>query len=163
VLTLLRIGTFREALTRARIDGKLAVEVLFKAYEAALTNAGCPAMGGRIIDASIVAAPKQRHSRSAARGRPHGGSTFRPAPACAMMTGGLSWRRSCPDWPDSGVPSTAELAIERLKLSGVSCEPPRYPVMIGRRDLIRWRLAAKAGGTEMAGHDASHQAFQYAM
>jgi IS5 family transposase len=56
------IWTFREALTRARIDGQPAIEVLFKAYEAALTKAGYLAMGGQIIDASIVAAPKQRNS-----------------------------------------------------------------------------------------------------
>jgi hypothetical protein len=54
--------TFREALTRARIDGRPAIEVLFRAYEAALTKAGFLAMGGQIIDASIVAAPKQRNT-----------------------------------------------------------------------------------------------------
>ena len=56
------IWTFREALTRARIDARPAIEVLFRAYEAALTKAGFLAMGGQIIDASIVAAPKQRNS-----------------------------------------------------------------------------------------------------
>lgn len=56
------IWTFREALTRARIDGRPAIEVLFRAYEAALTKAGFLAMGGQIIDASIVAAPKQRNT-----------------------------------------------------------------------------------------------------
>lgn len=56
------IWTFREALTRAKINGQPAIEVLFKAYEAALTKAGFLAMGGQIIDASIVAAPKQRNS-----------------------------------------------------------------------------------------------------
>ncbi len=55
------IWTFREALTRATINGKPAIEVLFWAYEAALTKAGFLAMGGQIIDASIVAAPKQRN------------------------------------------------------------------------------------------------------
>ena len=56
------IWTFREALTRAKLDGKPAIEVLFRAYEAALTGAGFLAMGGQIIDASIVAAPKQRNT-----------------------------------------------------------------------------------------------------
>ena len=56
------IWTFREALTRARIDGQPAIEVLFKAYDVALTKAGFLAMGGQIIDASIVAAPKQRNT-----------------------------------------------------------------------------------------------------
>lgn len=56
------IWTFREALSRARINGKPAIEVLFRAYEVALTKAGFLAMGGQIIDASIVAAPKQRNT-----------------------------------------------------------------------------------------------------
>ena len=41
--------------------------MLFQAYEAALTKAGFLAMGGQIIDASIVAAPKQRNSDSEKR------------------------------------------------------------------------------------------------
>ena len=56
------IWTFREALTRARIDGEPAIQVLFRAYEAALKAAGFLAMGGQIIDASIIAAPKQRNT-----------------------------------------------------------------------------------------------------
>ncbi len=56
------IWTFREALTRARIGGKPAVEVLFAAYDIALRQAGFLAMGGQIIDATIVAAPKQRNT-----------------------------------------------------------------------------------------------------
>jgi transposase, IS5 family len=56
------IWTFREALTRARIAGKPAVEVLFARFDAALAAAGFLAMSGQIIDASIVAAPKQRNT-----------------------------------------------------------------------------------------------------
>ena len=56
------IWTFREALTRARLHGKPAVEVLFARFEAALSAAGYLAMGGQIIDASIIAAPKQRNT-----------------------------------------------------------------------------------------------------
>ena len=56
------IWTFREALTRATLEGRSAIEVLFSAYEAALTRAGFLAMGGQIIDASIIAAPKQRNT-----------------------------------------------------------------------------------------------------
>jgi hypothetical protein len=56
------IWTFREALTRAKLDDKPAIEVLFRAYETTLTRAGFLAMGGQIIDASIVAAPKQRNT-----------------------------------------------------------------------------------------------------
>jgi IS5 family transposase len=58
------IWTFREALTRARIDGRPAIEVLFKAYEAALTKAGFLAMGGQIIDASIVAGRSNATARA---------------------------------------------------------------------------------------------------
>lgn len=56
------IWTFREALTRATLEDRSAIEVLFSAYEAALTRAGFLAMGGQIIDASIIAAPKQRNT-----------------------------------------------------------------------------------------------------
>jgi transposase, IS5 family len=56
------IWTFREALTRARIVGKPAIEVLFERFDAALLAAGFLAMSGQIIDASILAAPKQRNT-----------------------------------------------------------------------------------------------------
>ena len=39
--------------------GQPAIEVLFGAYEAARTRAGFLAMGGQIVDAAIIAAPKQ--------------------------------------------------------------------------------------------------------
>jgi Transposase domain (DUF772) len=56
------IWTYREALTRARIAGKPAIEVVFERFDAALAAAGFLAMSGQIIDASIVAAPKQRNT-----------------------------------------------------------------------------------------------------
>ena len=56
--------TFREALTRVRIDGQPAITVLFAAYEAALRQAGYLAMGGQIIDAAVIAAPKQRNTEA---------------------------------------------------------------------------------------------------
>src|ERR1700756_2415201 len=56
------IWTFREALTRARIAGRPGIEVLFEGFDAALSAAGFLAMSGQIIDASIVAAPKQRNT-----------------------------------------------------------------------------------------------------
>jgi IS5 family transposase len=61
------IWTFREALTRARLAGKPAIEALFERFDAALRAAGFLAMGGQIIDASIVAAPKQRNTESEKR------------------------------------------------------------------------------------------------
>ena len=56
------IWTFREALTRAKIAGQRAIEVVFERFDAALAAAGFVAMSGQIIDASIVAAPKQRNT-----------------------------------------------------------------------------------------------------
>jgi Transposase domain (DUF772) len=56
------IWGFREALTRARIADRPAIEVLFAHFDAALAAAGFLAMSGQIIDASIVAAPKQRNT-----------------------------------------------------------------------------------------------------
>ena len=56
------IWNFREALTRTIVDDKPAIEVLFKRFDAALAQAGFLAMGGQIIDATIVAAPKQRNT-----------------------------------------------------------------------------------------------------
>src|ERR1700753_1738987 len=56
------IWTFREALTRARIAERPAIEVLFERFDAALSAAGFLAMSGQIIDASSIAAPKQRNT-----------------------------------------------------------------------------------------------------
>ena len=51
------IWLFREHLTQAR-----AVEKLFARFDKYLSKAGYLAMGGQIIDASIVSAPKQRNT-----------------------------------------------------------------------------------------------------
>jgi transposase, IS5 family len=56
------IWTFREALTRAQIEGQPAIEMLFAHFDRALRAAGFLAMGGQIIDASLVACPKQRNT-----------------------------------------------------------------------------------------------------
>ena len=53
------VWTFREALKRAG-----AVEALFARFDATLREAGYLAMGGQIVDASIVAAPKQRNTEA---------------------------------------------------------------------------------------------------
>ena len=58
------IWTFREALTRAVIDGEPAVGVLFKRFDAAVKASGYLAMGGQIVDATMVAAPKQRNTQT---------------------------------------------------------------------------------------------------
>ena len=52
------IWTFREALKKAD-----AVEALFARFDAALRAGGFLAMRGQIVDATIVAAPKQRNTK----------------------------------------------------------------------------------------------------
>ena len=51
------IWTFREALKKAG-----AIDVLFKRFDEALRQEGFLAMSGQIVDATIVAAPKQRNT-----------------------------------------------------------------------------------------------------
>ena len=53
------IWTFREALTKAR-----AIEPLFALFDQALRAAGYLAMSGQLVDATIVAAPKQRNTKA---------------------------------------------------------------------------------------------------
>ncbi len=53
------IWNFREALKRAD-----AVQTLFARFDATLKAAGYLAMGGQIVDATIVAAPKQRNTEA---------------------------------------------------------------------------------------------------
>jgi transposase, IS5 family len=67
------IWTFHEALSKASIDGNPAIEVLFQRFDHALRAAGFLAMGGQIVDATIVAAPKQRNTEDEKRTIKHGG------------------------------------------------------------------------------------------
>jgi IS5 family transposase len=53
------IWTFREALKRAG-----AMDALFRRFDAALHAAGYLAMSGQIVDATIIAAPKQRNTEA---------------------------------------------------------------------------------------------------
>ena len=52
------IWLYRERLTKAG-----AIQPLFERFDAMLREAGFIAMGGQIVDASLVAAPKQRNTR----------------------------------------------------------------------------------------------------
>jgi transposase, IS5 family len=52
------IWTFREQLTKAG-----AIERLFDLFDQRLREAGYPAMSGQLVDATIVAAPKQRNTK----------------------------------------------------------------------------------------------------
>ena len=61
------IWLFREKLTRAG-----AIKALFDRFDASLRASGYIAMSGQIVDASLIAAPKQRNTR-AGEGRHQGG------------------------------------------------------------------------------------------
>ena len=61
------IWNFREALTRARLDGVPTIEALFRRFDGQLRAAGFIAMGGQIVDATVVAAPKQRNTEDEKR------------------------------------------------------------------------------------------------
>ena len=61
------IWNFREALTRATLDGVPAIEALFRRFDARLRGAGYIAMGGRTVDATMVAAPRQRNTEDEKR------------------------------------------------------------------------------------------------
>jgi transposase, IS5 family len=82
------IWTFRETLKKAN-----AVDALFQRFDAALRDAGSLAMSGQIVDATIVAAPKQRNTddekgdqgRARSRGlEGEAGQTRAKGPRCAL-------------------------------------------------------------------------------
>ena len=129
------IWTFREALTRARIGGKPAIEVLFERFEAALlaaglTKAGFLAMGGQIIDASIVAAPKQRNTEGEKRDIKQG----RIPPEWAETS-----RPSCPEGPRRALDGEMDQgeASERRRV--------RASIWRSRPSAIRTTSASTAG------------------
>jgi transposase len=88
------IWTFREALTRAKISGQRAIEVVFERFDAALAAAGFLAMSGQIIDCldrRRAQAAQYRWREARHQRRPHAGSVGRPAgqaaaegPRCAL-------------------------------------------------------------------------------
>jgi transposase len=84
------VWLFRERLTQAG-----AIEILFNRFDATLRNAGYLPMSGEILDATLVAAPKQRNTNaekltgSARRTDPTGLAgqavqTVPQGPSCAM-------------------------------------------------------------------------------
>ncbi len=91
------IWLFREKLTKAD-----AIRPLFDRFDATLRTAGYTAMGGQIVDASLIAAPKQRNTEDEKKdlkeGRIPKGWKARPAGLSAIpcLGGGLNIR---PPWP----------------------------------------------------------------
>jgi hypothetical protein len=78
---------YREALAKAG-----AVEELFGVFDGFLKNKGYLAMGGQIIDATIVSAPKQHNSVTRTFGSREG--TRRSRKARRRKTGNRSWPRT---------------------------------------------------------------------
>ena len=134
------IWTFREALTRATIGDSPAITVLFRAYEAALTKAGFLAMGGQIIDATIVSAPKQRNTdgekADIRAGRIPADWKDKPAKLAqkdrdARWTVKFSKAKPSDDGSpriDIAVPPSATRTISPLTAVTVSSEPGRRPM-----------------------------------
>ncbi len=56
------IWLFRERLTKAVIEGRPAIEALLARFDETLRAAGYIAMSGQIVDATLVAAPRQRNT-----------------------------------------------------------------------------------------------------
>src|SRR5258708_36670504 len=57
------IWTFREALTKATIDGKPSIEALFQRFDQALGAAGLPPPGRPINHPPNVAPPQRPHTK----------------------------------------------------------------------------------------------------
>ena len=88
------IWTFREALRRAQSDGVPAIEALFRRFEAQLSAAGYIAMGGQIVDVTVVAAPKQRNTEDEKRALKEG----RRPEACAQKPAKLAQKDRDERW-----------------------------------------------------------------
>src|SRR3954465_9934495 len=74
------IWTFREALKRADV-----VDALFQRFDGALRTTGYLAMSGQIVDATIVAAPKQRNTVAERGAMRCGGSWVAPVSGGALF------------------------------------------------------------------------------
>ena len=81
------VWLFREQLTRAG-----AIEGLFATFDAALKAEGYLAMSGQIVDASIVACPKQRNTdaekQAIKEGRIPEGWSDKPKKLAQLILGG---------------------------------------------------------------------------
>jgi hypothetical protein len=138
-----RAKSSESALTGAKSRGKPAIEVLFKRFDAALSAAGFLAMGGQIIDATIVAAPKQHYNEE----RPHsklGWMTPRDyASALRGETGrgaALRWgARVTSSWKAHGSTARRRFGAGRIhRGSEVFYMPPALPAR------PPWRVAVAA-------------------
>jgi IS5 family transposase len=141
------IWTFRGALTRAQLAGKPAIEALFERFDAALSAAGFLAMSGQIIDASIVAEPKQRNadsesatSKKAAFPRHERQSQ----PSCARKTATPAGQSNTPK------PRPARMASPRVDLA-IPAFGYKNHISIDRRHRLirRWTV------TDAARHDGA--------
>ena len=77
------VWLYREQLTQAGV-----IEALFETFDGYLKDQGYLAMGGQIIDASIVAVPKQRNSREENARMRQAGRTSRQSGAKRMSRRG---------------------------------------------------------------------------
>ena len=140
------IWTFREALKRAG-----AVEALFRRFDAALRAAGYLAMGGQIIDATIVAAPKQRNTdaeRAAIKAGQHPGGLGGKAGQAAA-----EGPRRALDGEVQPTPSRARTATPQIDLAVPAFGYKNHVSIDRRHGLIRrWTT------TDAAAHDGARLA-----
>ena len=105
------IWTFRERLIRAG-----AMDDLFATFDRELRRSGYLAMGGQIVDATLVSAPKQRRPMPANRRSAHASSmsspTKRIAWACSSAPSGSSGPRPRSASPTSLTTSSAWNALD---------------------------------------------------
>ena len=109
------IWSFREQLTRAG-----AIERLFALFDRQLRAAGYLAMAGQLVDASIVAAPKQRNTKAEKQALKEGRipENWKTKPAKlrqkdrdARWTGQVHQGKAARGWPQAGRPGDPRLRL----------------------------------------------------
>ena len=124
------IWTFREALKKAD-----AIDALFQQFDASVRDAGFLAMSGQIVDATIVAAPKQRNTNGEKQAIKEGriqrtGRTSRPNSRRRIATRAGPSNTRKPRCPQITDPSPLKSRCSR------DTEPPhdrRRPCGVGMR------------------------------
>ena len=146
------IWLFREKLTKAE-----AIKPLFERFDTALRAAGYIAMGGQIVDASLVAAPKQRNTERE-EGRHQGGTHSRGLEDQARQARAQGSRRALDGQVQQGQGARRRLeAVRRHRHPDVRLPEPRLnrpriwpdpPLGRDRRRRLRRRAAARGAARQ---------------
>lgn len=142
------IWNSREALTPVRMDDAPAIEVLFRCFDAMLGASGYIAMGGQIIEATVMTAPKQRNTEEEKRAPREGHvlDEWRRKPAKLAQKGrDARWILQH---------SEAKPAADGAKCIDIATPRFGYKNRLGidrRHGLIRTWSAANHDGAQLAG------------